>query len=45
MQYYEGKLSVTFSTAGYRQIRQVISIAIDTDAVLFLSHSFYMPCQ
>lgn len=45
MQYYEGKLSVTFPTSGYRQIKQVISIAIDTEALLFLSHIFSMPCQ
>lgn len=41
MQYYKGKLSVTFSTSGYQQIKQVTSIAVDTDAVLFLSHIFY----
>lgn len=45
MQYYEGKLSVTFSTSGYWQIKQIISIAIDIDAVLSLFHIFYMPCQ
>lgn len=45
MQYYEDKLSVTFFTSGYWQIKQVISIAIGIDAILSLSHIFCMPCQ
>lgn len=45
MQRREAKLSVTLSTSGYWQIKQIISIAIDIDAALSLFHIFYMPCQ